>query len=233
MPDYVKLSAEPRTVLGKKVKRLRREGKLPAVLYGPVVEEAVSITVDRREFDTAYKRVGATSLIELSVNGQSQPVFVREVQTHPVRREILHIDFYAPNMTLPVDASVPITLVGQLGEEVEAELTHGLFEITVRALPDQIPNQVEVDISGLKEIGDSIMVADLVVPENVTIVTSDDDLIAKLDPIREEEIEEEPEEALAEELGDEAQAVAEAADAEEAAESEDRGDGEDEFDKDL
>jgi large subunit ribosomal protein L25 len=137
------------------------------------------------------------------VNGSGQPVFVREVQVHPVRREILHIDFYAPNMFQPVETSVPVTTIGALGDEVEAELTHGLFEVTVRALPDQIPNQIEVDISGLREIGDSIMVSDLVVPEGVTMMTNADDLIAKLDPIREEEIDEEPEAELVEEIGEE------------------------------
>jgi large subunit ribosomal protein L25 len=214
MPDYVKLSAEPRTILGKKVKRLRREGKLPAVLYGPVIDEAESSQVDWRDFDQTFKQVGYTSLIDLSVNGKGQPVFVREIQYHPVRRDILHIDFYAPNMRQPVEANVPIHTVGELDDDVEAELTHGLFEVTVRALPDLIPNELQADISGLKEIGDQIMVADLPVPEGVEITTAEDDLIAKLDPIREEEIIEEEVEEVEVEEGAEPEVVGEEEEAE-------------------
>jgi large subunit ribosomal protein L25 len=219
MPDYVKLSAEPRTVLGKKVKRLRREGKLPAVVYGPVIDEAQSVQVDWKEFEQTFKEVGYTSLIDLTVNGSGQPVFVREVQLHPVRRDILHIDFYAPNMKEPVDATVPVHTVGEIDDSVEAELTLGLFEVTVRALPDLIPNEIQADVSGLKEIGDQIIVADLPVPEGVEIITSEEELIAKLDPIREEEIEEEVEEV---EEGEEPEVIGEEGEeaAEESGESE-------------
>jgi large subunit ribosomal protein L25 len=220
MPDYVKLSAEPRVILGKKVKRLRREGKLPAVVYGPVIDGAESIQVDGREFDQTFKQVGYTSLIDLSVNGKGQPVFVREIQHHPVRRDILHIDFYAPNMKEPVEANIPVHTVGELDDDVEAELTLGLFEVTVRALPDLIPNEIQADISGLKEIGDQIVAADLPMPEGVELTGSEDDLIAKLDPIREEEVEEELEAVEVEEgvepslVGEEEEAEAGADDSE-------------------
>lgn len=210
MVEHRKLTAEPREVLGKKVKQLRRDGILPAVVYGPMVEGADSVQVDGREFGFAFRDVGYTSLIDLSVGSdKSIPVFVREVQVHPVRRDILHIDFYAPNMRLPVEANVPVSIVGELADEVEAELTLGLFEVTVSALPDSIPNELHADISGLKEIGDQITASELPFPEGVEFVGNDDDLIVKLDPIREEE--EEPEEEVAE--GEEPEVVGEDEDA--------------------
>ncbi|TVR74493.1 MAG: 50S ribosomal protein L25 [Sphaerobacteraceae bacterium] len=210
MVEHRKLTAEPREVLGKKVKQLRRDGILPAVVYGPMVEGADSVQVDGREFGFAFRDVGYTSLIDLSVGSdKSIPVFVREVQVHPVRRDILHIDFYAPNMRLPVEANVPVSIVGELADEVEAELTLGLFEVTVSALPDSIPDELQADISGLKEIGDQITASELPFPEGVEFVGNDDDLIVKLDPIREEE--EEPEEEVAE--GEEPEVVGEDEDA--------------------
>lgn len=211
MVEHRKLTAEPRQVLGKKVKQLRRDGILPAVVYGPMVEGADSVQVDGREFGFAFRDVGYTSLIDLSVGSdKSIPVFVREVQVHPVRRDILHIDFYAPNMRLPVEANVPVSIVGELDDEVEAELTLGLFEVTVSALPDSIPNELQADISGLKEIGDQITASELPFPDGVEFVGNDDDLIVKLDPIREEEEEPEDEEAAE---GEEPEVVGEDEDA--------------------
>jgi large subunit ribosomal protein L25 len=211
MVEHAKLTAEPREVLGKKVKQLRRQGTLPAVVYGPMVEGADSVQVNGREFEFTFREVGYTSLIDLKVGeGKSLPVFVREVQLHPVRRDILHIDFYAPNMTLPVEANVPVTIVGELDDEVEAEMTLGLFEVTVSALPDSIPNEIQADISGLKEIGDQIIASELPFPEGVELVGHEEDLIVKLDPIREEE--EEPEEEEGEE-GEEPELVGEDEDA--------------------
>ncbi len=210
MVEHRKLTAEPREVLGKKVKQLRRNGILPAVVYGPMVEGADSVQVDGREFGFAFRDVGYTSLIDLSVGSdKSIPVFVREVQVHPVRRDILHIDFYAPNMRLPVEANVPVSIVGELDDEVEAELTLGLFEVTVSALPDSIPDELHADISGLKEIGDQITASELPFPEGVELVGHEEDLIVKLDMIREEE--EEPEEEVAE--GEEPEVVGEDEDA--------------------
>lgn len=193
MATHAKLDAEPRAVLGKKVKKLRRAGTLPAVVYGPMVEGADSVQVNARDFEFTFRDVGYTSLIDLKVGTEkSLPVFVREVQLHPVRRDILHIDFYAPNMTLPVEANVPVHTVGELEDGVEAEVTLGIFEVTVSALPDDIPNEIQADISGLKEIGDQIVAGDLPLPAGVELTSGEEDLIVKLDPIREEE--EEPEE---------------------------------------
>lgn len=208
MAEHVKLDAEPRTVLGKKVKQLRRAGTLPAVVYGPMVDGADSVQVDARDFEFTFRDVGYTSLIDLSVgSSKSLPVFVREVQLHPVRRDILHIDFFAPNMRLPVEAQVPVHTVGELDDTIEAEVTLGIFEVTVSALPDMIPNEIQADISGLKEIGDQISAGDLPLPEGVELTSGEDDLIVKLDPIREEE--EEPEEEVEGEEGEEPEVVGE------------------------
>jgi large subunit ribosomal protein L25 len=200
MAEHAKLDAEPRTVLGKKVKKLRRSGTLPAVVYGPMVDGADSVQVNARDFEFTFRDVGYTGLIDLTTNGNTLPVFVREVQVHPVRRDILHIDFFAPNMRLPVEANVPVHTVGELEDGVEAvaELTLGSFEVTVSALPDLIPDEIQADISGLKEIGDQIVAGELPLPEGVELTSNEEELIAKLDPIREEEEEEVEEEEVEE-----------------------------------
>jgi large subunit ribosomal protein L25 len=200
MAEHAKLDAEPRTVLGKKVKKLRRAGTLPAVVYGPMVDGADSVQVNARDFEFTFRDVGYTGLIDLTTNGNTLPVFVREVQVHPVRRDILHIDFFAPNMRLPVEANVPVHTVGELEDGVEsvAELTLGSFEVTVSALPDLIPDEIQADISGLKEIGDQIVAGELPLPEGVELTSNEEELIAKLDPIREEEEEEVEEEEVEE-----------------------------------
>jgi large subunit ribosomal protein L25 len=200
MAEHAKLDAQPRTVLGKKVKKLRRAGTLPAVVYGPMVDGADSVQVNARDFEFTFRDVGYTGLIDLTTNGNTLPVFVREVQVHPVRRDILHIDFFAPNMRLPVEANVPVHTVGELEDGVEAvaELTLGSFEVTVSALPDLIPDEIQADISGLKEIGDQIVAGELPLPEGVELTSNEEDLIAKLDPIREEEEEEVEEEEVEE-----------------------------------
>jgi large subunit ribosomal protein L25 len=222
MAEHAKLDAEPRSLLGKKVKKLRRAGTLPAVVYGPMVDGADSVQVSARDFEFTFRDVGYTSLIDLKVGSEkSLPVFVREVQVHPVRRDILHIDFYAPNMRLPVEANVPVSTVGELDDGVEAEVTLGVFEVTVSALPDNIPDEIQADISVLKEIGDQIVASELPLPEGVELTSLEDDLIVKLDPIREEE--EEPEEAEELEEGEEPEVVGE----EEAADDE-GGESEDE-----
>ncbi len=221
MVEHAKLDAEPRELLGKKVKKLRRAGTLPAVVYGPMVDGADSVQVNARDFEFTFRDVGYTSLIDLKVGKEkSLPVFVREVQVHPVRRDILHIDFYAPNMRLPVEANVPVSTTGELDDGVEGEITLGIFEVTVSALPDNIPDEIQADISILKEIGDQIVASELPLPDGVELTSLEDDLIVKLDPIREEE--EEPEEEVEE--GAEPEVVGE----EEAADDDGDGAGDEE-----
>lgn len=197
------LRAERRTVVGKKVKRLRRDGRVPGVVYGPVVPETIPVTVDRREFEKFYMATGHSTLFTLTWDGGEQPVFIREVQEDPVKRAPLHVDFFAPNLTKEIDATVALVFL-HANPGSDTVLTHARTEIDVRGLPNAIPSQIEVDLSGLSNPGDSFRVADLVLPAGLTAVTDSDEILANLQHSRvTAETVEAEEEAAAEEAVEE------------------------------
>jgi len=198
------LRAEPRTILGKKVKQLRRNGRIPAVVYGPVLSETVSVSVDSREFDRFYHRAGHATLFTLKWEGGEQAVVIRDVQMDPVRQIPIHADFFAPNLRVVLTASVPINFHNE-PEITDAILTHNLNELQVSALPAEIPQHIEVDLSSMTAVGDSVRAGDVSLPAGVTLITPEDEIIAILSGVAAAE---EPEEV---EVSDEeaAEAVAE------------------------
>ena len=211
------LMAEPRSVVGKKVKRLRKEGKVPAVVYGPTLTETVQVSVNERDFAKFYHQHGHATLFDLKCDGQSWPVFIRDVQVDPVRWNPIHVDFFSPNMMKEINTSVPVNL--QNVPEGPGIFSQQLSEIVVHGLPSNIPNRIVVDCSVLQEIGDAVRVADLAGITDISIVTNADEIIAMLAaPVIEVE---EPE---AVEEGEEAEVESEAA--EEAAEAGEAGDEE-------
>lgn len=222
------LSAERRNILGKKVKQLRRVGQLPGIVYGPAVRETVAVTVDRRTFDRFYQSAGHGTLFTLRWGEGSQAVFIREVQQDPVRHDPIHVDFFAPRLDHPVRATVPLVL-HHPAADAEGVLTQVRTEVEVEALPRTIPHQVDADISGLTAVGDALRVGELTLPEGVTLITSEDELIAQLSA---ETVETAAEAAEAEAAGAEAgaegevEAPAETSDDAKAT-SEAEGDGED------
>lgn len=179
MATELTLRAEPRTIHGKKVGRLRREGLVPGVVYGPVIKETISVSVIRRDFEKFFRTNGHSAILTLNWDGGSQPVLIREVQIDPVTRAPLHIDFFAPNMTVVLRASVQVVLLNQ-SDDANGVLQTVLNEIEVESLPSSLPHQIDVDISSLLEIGDSIHVSDLQAPEGVEFITHGDELIASL-----------------------------------------------------
>ena len=181
MANELVLMAEPREIHGKKVKRLRREGLVPGVVYGPVLDQTVSVSVNEREFRKFYMTHGHSTIFTLTWDGGKQPVLIREVQVDPVRQDMLHIDFFAPNMRVVLRQSVPVSLHGG-AEDIEAGgvLQHVLNEIEVEALPANLPSEIQVDISSLTAIGDSLHVRDIEAPADVTIVTDPDATVASV-----------------------------------------------------
>lgn len=206
MADALILMAEPRTVHGKQVRRLRREGLVPGVVYGPVIDKTISVSVDRLTFDKFYMQHGHSTIFTLQWDGGEQPVLIHEVQVDPVRRDTLHVDFFAPNLRVKLRASVPVVL-HNANAEMEGVLNTILTEVEVEALPMDLPHQLDVDISGLAAVGDHVRVEDITAPDSVEIVTAPEETIAT---VVAETVQEEPEEEAAED--------AEAAEGEEAAE---------------
>jgi large subunit ribosomal protein L25 len=202
--------AQLRTVLGKQVKRLRREGLVPGIVYGPVVEGTIPVSVDRRDFMKFYQTTGHSTLFDLRWENGSQSVFIREVQRDPVRRDPLHIDFFAPNLLRPVRAMVPLVLHNQV-QTAGAVLTEARTEIEVEALPATIPHQIDVDVSGIQQPGDALRVGDLTLPADVTAITDADELLVLMEAVYVEPEPVEEEEAEAAEPVEAAATVAEAA----------------------
>jgi len=200
MADRIKLDLADRTVTGKKVNRLRREGLLPATVYGKGVGP-FTVQLNARTFSDAYRRAGRTGLIDLAIPGQSAvSVFVNTLQRHPVTRAIQHVDFLAVDLRVEVTVEVPLHIVGEpeLVRRGDAILNQPLTALAVHALPADIPQFIEVDISGLDSMDKSIHVSDITLTSKGTIVTPADELVVSLTPARVEEeevVEEEAEEA--------------------------------------
>src|SRR5262245_52390454 len=170
MADDIVLSAETGRSTGSAAsRRLRATGKVPAVLYGLGAEPA-ALTVDWRDLRAALTTdKGLNALLTLSVGRKKTKAVVKELQRHPVRRDVLHIDFLAVDVDKPIAADVPIVLEGEAIKVIREQgvVEHTLNAIVVHAKPDSIPGHLAVDVSDL-EIGRTITVADLVLPEGVT-----------------------------------------------------------------
>lgn len=193
MADKITLALENRTVIGKKVNRLRRAGILPATVYGKGVGP-FSVQMDARLFSNIYRHAGRTSLIELQIPDQPlQSAFIHALQRHPVSRAIIHADFRVVDLLIEITVAIPIHLVGEseLIERGDATLNQVLMTLDVHALPANLPSHIEVDISVLDSFDKSIHVRDIQLPGTGTIETPEDELVVSLNTARvEEEVEE-------------------------------------------
>ncbi|MFH0937355.1 MAG: 50S ribosomal protein L25 [Candidatus Daviesbacteria bacterium] len=220
--DRLSLKAQEREILGKKVKSLRQSGLIPAHVFGKKVETE-HVSVQGLEFLKVYKEVGETGLIDLKIGAEKiRPVMVKGVQVDPVRGFPLHIDFYQVNLSEKVQVPVPIEIIGEEPEVVhsgEAVVIQPLSEVEVEALPTEIPEKLEVDISSLRQVDDAILVSSLKAPEGVTILGDPEAVVVKLDTAITEEMKQLLEEEAAASAAAAAEAVVEGG-AEEVAEGE-------------
>jgi len=179
MSEKIVLEASKRELIGKQVKQLRREGKLPAVVYGHGVEPT-PIVLDLRETSKVLKEVGLSTFVTLKVAGDEYAVLVRETQKGIISREYLHADFQVIAMDQLVRAQVKIVILGDdvpAVREFGAMLVTGLDSLDVESLPKDLPKQVEVDASVLENIGDNIMIRDLDLPDSLTVYDDLDTMI--------------------------------------------------------
>jgi len=219
----MQLKASPRTPLGKRSRRMMREGKLPAIVYGHNTE-ATPITLDRLEFQKVFTKSGRTQLVDLVLDGdRTEKVLIREIQVHPRRQGPIHVDFYQVNLQEKIEVEVPVHLTGESAavKRGDADVLHAMHSIRVECLPTDIPGSFEVDITPLEEIDMEVRVSDLAVPKDVTILEEAEELVVKIVHKRELKVEEEipAAEAAVPAEGEEG-AEGEAPAAEEAAESE-------------
>ncbi len=200
----IELAVTPRSILGKKVKRLRRQGITPANIYGHALPSQ-AVQVPTPDLARTIRIVGRNAMLQLHVEGEKKrrPVFVRHVQSDPITDEFLHVDFYQVSLKEKIRLEVPLVIVG---EAPAVDVYHGILlqsvnVITVEGLPADLPPHIEVDVSGLAEIDDAVHVKDLEVTPDVTLLVDPELVVAKVAAPRlvEEEVEEEvevPEEAV-------------------------------------
>lgn len=175
-----KLAVTKRKVLGKKVKNLRKEGIIPANIYGKDFK-SLAIQVLYKDFEPVYKEAGETGLIDIHVDSQVIPVLVHGVQTD-YKKTPLHVDFHKVNLKEKVKAMVPLEFIGEAKAETDKVglLMHILSEIEVEALPTELPEKIEVNVEHLALVDDQISVENLKAPEGVEILTDKAQVVAKI-----------------------------------------------------
>jgi large subunit ribosomal protein L25 len=192
------LDASARTVIGKKVKHLRAQGQIPATVYGKGFAPQ-SISVEERAFSAVYRKAGRTALIDLNIGDQTQAVFVQVVQRHPLKRNVIHIDFKAVDLKVAIQIEVPVIAIGEspLVARGDALINHVLNTVLVEALPAELPQSIEVDVSVLDELDKQIAVQDLPAASGYKILNDPEQVLISLTEMRAAE-EEPAEEAPAE-----------------------------------
>lgn len=192
--DRVSLTVQPRTIIGKKVKQLRRQGVVPGHIYGYQIEP-VNVAVSNETLIETYKHSGETGLIDLKLNEQKIPVLITGMQRHAVSGAYLNVDFHKVNLKEKVSVSVPIIAIGEpiaVTQKI-GTLEQPMQEIEIEALPTDLIENIEVDVSELSELEQSIHVSDLKLPSTVTISAEAEEVVFKIGSLEmAEETEEEP-----------------------------------------
>ncbi|MCX6809634.1 MAG: 50S ribosomal protein L25 [Candidatus Berkelbacteria bacterium] len=226
------LGATKRTVIGKSVKNLRKDGKVPAVVYGHSMKPE-SLEVDQKIFDKIFSEAGSSSLVDLAIDSQSPTkVLIHEPQLNPVSGEAIHIDFYKVRMDEKIKTEIPLEFIGE-SEAVTAldgSLVTNRDNIEVECLPTDLVPNFEVDLSRLKTFDDSITVADISVPSSIEVLTDPEELVASVEAPRSDEELAELEESAAEEEKEAIEQIAgeeggEVAEGEEGAEAKEGAEG--------
>ena len=180
------LEASQRDILGKKARFLRREGVTPTHLFGHNVE-SLPLQCDRAALEQIIAQAGATRIINLEIKGDKKPksVFVREIQRDAVTDELLHVDFHQVKMTEKMKVDVPIVLVGDAPamKSKGRTLMQPLSSLSIECLPDQIPPAIEVSLSHLEELEQSIYVSDIALNPGITLLTSPEQLVVKVSEV--------------------------------------------------
>lgn len=183
----MELKASKRTITGKGVKALRSEGKIPAVVYG-AGEDTLAIELSVKDFEKTLKKAGESSVVALSIDGDVKSVLIHEVDIDPVSNEPRHADFYAIKKGQKVEVEVPIEFIGESpAVKAGGNLVKVMHELAVQGEATHLPQQVEVDISALKNIDDQITAGDIKLPDGIELTVGKDDVVVLVAEQKEEE----------------------------------------------
>ena len=177
MKDSIKLEAKERKITGKEVSSIREEGFIPSAIFG--INGNKNISLDKKIFLKVFEKAKYTSVIELSAGDTKHNVLISEIQTHPVTNDVLTVTFHEISLKEKVNTNVPIELEGEAPavKTYNGILVHSLQEIEISALPGNIPQSIVIDINKLEEIGDSILIKDISLPEGVELVSDDEETL--------------------------------------------------------
>lgn len=189
--EKVVIHATKRTVIGKQVSVLRRDAKLPGVIYGHKIEP-IAITMELKESTRVLNNTTSSSVITIDLEGVEYAALVREKQRDVMKNRFIHIDFQAVSQTEKIRAEVNIEVVGlsPAVKDYNGVVVEGITKVNVEALPKNLPERFVVDLSNLKKIGDSISLRDIVIPDGVEFLDSLDETIVSINNPAAEEIEE-------------------------------------------
>ncbi|MEK7203517.1 MAG: 50S ribosomal protein L25 [Patescibacteria group bacterium] len=186
--DRIELQAQKRESVGKALNSLRKEGFLPSVVYGHNFE-ATPIQIKYKDFEKVFKMAGESTLINLKIGDKEEPAVIKDIQKDPVSDKITHADFYRVNLKEKIKAKVPLIIVGE-SEAVRngGILVKTLIELEVEALPQDLPHELRVDISGLQNFGDHVLVKNILVSDKVKIEVNPEDIVVLVQEPRKEEV---------------------------------------------
>ena len=183
MADTDTYVVAPRAIVGKHVATLRREGVLPANIFGRGLE-SIAVQMPYRTARELLIAHGKDNLVQLQIEGESvpRPVVVRNFQRHPVTRDVLHLDFYQVDLARPIQGTVPVRLIGEAPavHVFQAILLTGADSIHVEALPADLPEHLEISVEGMTEEDSVLTVADVAVPPGVRVLTEPDIMVARI-----------------------------------------------------
>jgi large subunit ribosomal protein L25 len=185
------LEVSRREITGKKVRFLRRQGIIPAHIYGHGID-STAINVDTKNLKHLLAHAGKTDLISLKVDASKEPirVLMREVQRNPMTDEPLHVDFYRVSMTEKIKAEVPLVFVGEapvLKKIKNSSILHLIDSLDIEALPDDLPHSLEVDVSHLEELDHAVHVKDIPLGRGITLLSDPEQMVVKVAEARKEE----------------------------------------------
>ena len=197
------LKAKIRKEIGKKVSKTRSGGLIPAVLYGPKIKEPLNLNLDYKEFEKIFKEAGESTLISLEVESKKFMVLVHDLQRDHMSSCFTHIDFYQPLLDHEIEVMVPVVFEGAAPavKELGGTLVKNISELKVKALPQNLPHEIRVNIDGLKNFNDHIQIKDLNLPSTVKVLKALDEIIVLVSaPSKVEEELEKPIEEKVEEV---------------------------------
>lgn len=188
------IKAVKRSLIGKKVRKLRTKGELPANIYGKGIP-SLAVSLIYKEFQNKFKKVGETGLVYVSVDGETKerPILFHNIQKDSVKNNVLHIDLYQVDLKEKITSKVPVIAINEAKAVTDkiGVLLQPLAEVEVEALPTDLPENIEIDVAKLAAIDESLFVKDLLVDKSkITILTNSEETVVKIGPLITKEMEE-------------------------------------------